>query len=281
MRDGAVVDTVELSKITRREMISKMVGRDFNFGYSKASAQIGPMALETRGLTRKGSFEDISLTVRSGEVIGIAGLIGAGRTEVLRCIFAADKADSGEVYVEGERVHFTSPWDAIKRGLALVPEDRHAQGLLLDKPVYENISFPSLNSTAQFGFIDKRWEKSVASEYCEKLRIKTPGIDIFCRKLSGGNQQKIIIARWVLANSRILLLDEPTRGIDVGARQEIYELIANFTLQNKSVLIVSSELTELIGACDRIYVMREGRMTGCLEDKEFSEEALMNLASFH
>jgi ABC-type sugar transport system ATPase subunit len=281
MRDGMVVDTVALREITRQQMISKMVGREFNFDYHKAKAPVGEIALELRGFERKGVFSDISLHVRSGEVVGIAGLMGAGRTEVLRCIFAADSPDSGQLMLDGEPVSFASPGDAIAHGVALVPEDRHLQGLLLSKPVYENISLPSVGITAHMGFIDKKWEKRAGREYCAKLNVKTPGIGAFCKNLSGGNQQKVILARWVLLNSRILLLDEPTRGIDIVAKQEIYELIADFAMREKSVLIVSSELTELLGICDRIYVMRGGRFTGHLTRQEFSEEAVMRLASFH
>ncbi|MDR1509926.1 MAG: sugar ABC transporter ATP-binding protein [Synergistaceae bacterium] len=281
MRDGFVVDTVALNEITQQQMISKMVGRDFNFDYHKTKAPVGETALELRNAARKGAFEDISLHVRSGEVVGIAGLIGAGRTEILRCIFAADRIDSGQLLVNGKSVYFKSPKDAIAHGVALVPEDRHAHGLLLAKPIYENISLPSVGITARWGFINKKWEKRKGREHCTKLNVKAPGIETFCKNLSGGNQQKVILARWVLSNSRILLLDEPTRGIDIGAKQEIYELIADFTMQAKSILIVSSELTELLGICDRIYVMREGRFTGHLARNEFSEETVMRLASFH
>ncbi|MDR1137248.1 MAG: sugar ABC transporter ATP-binding protein [Synergistaceae bacterium] len=281
MRDGLVVDTVMLHKITQQQMISKMVGRDFNFDYHKTKAPIGEIALELRNFERKGAFEDISLHVHFGEVVGIAGLIGAGRTEILRCIFAADSIDSGQLLLKGKPTRFKSSGDAIERGVALVPEDRHSHGLLLSKPIYENISLPSIGTTARLGFINKKWEKRKGREHCAKLNVKTPGIETFCKNLSGGNQQKVILARWVLSNSRILLLDEPTRGIDIWAKQEIYELIANFTMQGKSILIVSSELTELLGICDRIYVMREGRFTGHLTRQEFSEETVMRLASFH
>ncbi len=281
MRDGAVIETTALCHLTQQQMITKTVGRDIEMLFPKGGATVGAPVLEVDNISRKGAFSNISLTVHAGEVVGIAGLVGAGRTEVLRGIFGADRLHNGAIRVFGKAACFRSPKDAIQMEMALVPEDRRGQGLLLQKSIAQNISLPSLPRLARMGFISGPKETAAGVQYSQKLRVHPSDAKLACHKLSGGNQQKVVLARWTFANVRILLLDEPTRGIDIGAKQEIYELIHEFAQQGKGILIVSSELPELLGICDRIYVMREKQMVGELARKDFSEEAIITMASIH
>jgi ABC-type sugar transport system ATPase subunit len=224
-------------------------------------------------------FENVSFGLRRGEILGVAGLIGAGRTEVMRAIFGADNVDSGECLLGGEPVRFTKPQQAIKAGIGLIPEDRRGQGLLLAKSVKENTSLAShfLNST--LGFLNFKWELKVAQEFKEKLHTKTPSINTPVKNLSGGNQQKVVIGKWLAANSKILIMDEPTRGIDVNAKAEIYALMKKFVEDGGSIIMVSSELPEILGVSNRVMVMREGRVSGILDNNGLTEKDIMQLAS--
>ncbi len=279
LRDGIKITSLPIEQTDENMLISLMVGRDFsNFIRSESHAS-NDIILEVGNLTRTGVFSDISFTLRRGEVFGFAGLIGAGRTEVLRALYGADRYDSGSVSLYGKKVFFKSPREAIKAGIGLVPEDRRLQGILVDDTAVRNIALPSLREVSIRGFVNKVWEKNVAEEYVGRMRIKTPSIHTVTKNLSGGNQQKVIIAKWLAANSNILFLDEPTRGIDVNAKAEIYELINAFTENGGSVVMVSSELVELLSVCDRIAVMREGEMRCVLNHEEATEEIIMKFAS--
>ncbi|MDD3337376.1 MAG: sugar ABC transporter ATP-binding protein [Lachnospiraceae bacterium] len=279
LRDGHYIKTIPLSEVNEQKLISLMVGREIKTYIDRSDKKIGDPVLELQKVSRRGAFSKVDITVGSGEIVGMAGLIGAGRTEVLRGIFGAEPFDEGKMYLYGEEVHIKCPKQAIQKGIGLVPEDRRTQGVMLKKSVKDNITLSSVKGKAKHGFINKAWESKSSQNYINKLAIKTPGGYTITKNLSGGNQQKIVIAKWFLAESKILLLDEPTRGIDVGAKFEIYSLMKEFTQNGGSVLVVSSELPELLGICDRIYVMSEGKITGCLEQHESTEEVIMHLAS--
>ena len=280
LRDGTLVTTRPISGMTEKEMVALMVGREMTqFYYRAENAVKDEIVLEVRNLTRKGAFEDVSFELKRGEVLGVSGLVGAGRTEVMRAVYGADSYDSGTIKLFGNEVHLRSCEEAIAMGIGLVPEDRRNQGLMLEKSVKENTSIASLKSHSKRGFIDFAWEKASAVEYIEKLRTKTPSENTTIKNLSGGNQQKVVIARWLLAQSKILIMDEPTRGIDVNTKAEIYNLMKAFVEEGGSIIMVSSELPEILGVSDRIMVMSEGRVTGILDISEASEKKIMSLAS--
>lgn len=280
LRDGQIVKTLPLNEIDENHMITLMVGREITQFYCKSDVPTtGEVVLEIKGFTKKGVFEDVSFQLKKGEILGVAGLIGAGRTEVMRTIFGVDKVDSGECVYNGEPVIFTSPQQSINAGLGLIPEDRRNQGLLLSKSIKENTSLASLYENSKKGFIDKAWESNISKDYIKKLRTKTPSENTPAKNLSGGNQQKVVLAKWLVAKSKILIMDEPTRGIDVNAKSEIYALMKEYVEAGGSVIMVSSELPEVLGVSDRIMVMREGHVSGFLDAKDATEKKIMQLAS--
>lgn len=280
LRDGRYIKTVEIKDTTENELVSLMVGREIDHYFNHKENQFtDKVVLKIEGFTKLPMYKDVSFELHEGEILGIAGLVGAGRTEVLMGIFGAEKPDKGKIILHDKEVEFNTPRDAINHHLALVPEDRRHQGLLLVQSVKENIALPNLYIQSKNGFVDKKWENETANLFIEKLRIKTPSANTVTKNLSGGNQQKVIIAKWLAANTKILLLDEPTRGIDVNAKSEIYSLMNEFTKQGGSVIMVSSELPEVIGISDRIVVMREGIVKGILDRDEATEENIMLLAS--
>lgn len=279
LRDGCYIKTVDMKDIDEKGLVSLMVGREIKTYIDRSDKKIEKPVLELMNVSRNKSFHNVSIEVGQGEIVGIAGLIGAGRTEVLRGIFGAEPFEEGVMKLHQEEVRIERPMQAIEKGIGLVPEDRRMQGVMLKKSVKDNITLPSVKKKTKMGFVDVTWENKSSEEYIQKLKIKTPGSNTVSKNLSGGNQQKIVIAKWLLAGSKILLLDEPTRGIDVGAKFEIYTLMNQFTKDGGSILVVSSELPELLGICDRIYVMCEGRITGCLDNHELTEEVIMHLAS--
>lgn len=280
LRDGTLVATVPVGEVTEDQMVTMMVGRDISNYYSKPmQRKEKEVVFEVRNLTREGAFKNVSFQLYKGEILGVAGLIGAGRTEVMRAAFGADFFDEGQCLVDGKSHKPRTPRDTIKKGIGLIPEDRRGQGLLLEKNVKENISLASLFNHSIRGFINFRWEKRESVSYIQKLRIKTPSELSYLKNLSGGNQQKVVIAKWLLAKSRILIMDEPTRGIDVGAKSEIYALMKEFVENGGSIILVSSELPEIIGCSNRIMVMREGVVTGFLDEAEATQERVMQFAS--
>jgi ABC-type sugar transport system ATPase subunit len=279
LRDGCVIKTTELEGLDVNSLVALMVGREVKDFFHKGHHATEHVVLEVENFTRKGSYENISFRLRKGEILGISGLVGSGRSELLHGLIGATGHHGGKVTLKGKEVNFRRPEDAVKERIGIVPEERKTQGILVEDDIKSNISLPSLKRTARFGFIDKQLERRTAVEYVEKLRVKTPSIHTIAKNLSGGNQQKVVISKWLASESDILFVDEVTRGIDVNAKAEIYLLLNKFTENGGSVLMVSSELPELLGVCDRIIVMREGRMAGELPREEATEEKIMQMAS--
>ncbi|MCL2391528.1 MAG: sugar ABC transporter ATP-binding protein [Oscillospiraceae bacterium] len=281
LKDGALVTTFITSETTVDELITSMVGRDIGDTYENLSrnTEVGETLLEIKNLVTH-DVHNIDFSLKRGEIIGFAGLIGAGRTELVRAIFGANEITSGEIIFEGQKIDFKSPFDAIKAGFALCPEDRKEEGLVLYRSITDNVSIPVLSKIRKALILDRKAEAKLASTAVEKYAVKTPGIDKLVVELSGGNQQKVILGRWTneLMNTKLLILDEPTKGIDVGAKAEIYQTICDFAKQGIGVIFISSELTEVIGVADRIYVMRNGRITGCVDRSDATEEGILSLA---
>jgi len=255
-----------------------MVGRDVNDIFHKEEAPIGDVVLEVKNLSTKDFLKDISFNVRAGEIVGFAGLVGAGRSEIMRALFAVDRRESGDIFVNGKQVEIKSTVDALNAGLGFVPEDRKEQGLILKQTIRANASLAALNSVANGWFIDKKREKKLSDEYVSKLKVKTPSIEQLIMNLSGGNQQKVVIAKWMATHPKVLILDEPTRGIDVGAKKEIHTLMSELAKQGVAIIMISSELPEVLGMADRIYVMHDGRIKGEIDRAEASQESIMKLA---
>jgi ribose transport system ATP-binding protein len=278
LRDGKVVGTVP-ADTDNSELVRMMVGRSIEDQFPRRRSEVGEVLLEVENLSREGVLEDVSFTVRAGEVVGMAGIVGAGRTELARAIFGADPSDSGEVRVRGERMREGDPREAKRRGIGFVTEDRQGQGIVPPLSVAENLALASLERYTSGGLIDRREERDRAQKMIEDLNIRTPGPDQEVRYLSGGNQQKVVIGRWLLAGSRVMIMDEPTRGIDVGARVEIYELMNELTENGAGILMISSDLPEVLGMSDRILVMSGGRITGELSAEEATQERVMALAT--
>lgn len=279
LKDGKKIDTVPVSQTNEDELVSKMVGRKIEDMYSIAHFEKGDKALEVVDLCSEGKFENISFSLRKGEVLGLFGLVGSGRTEIVRAVFGADGFDSGEVFVRGKKVNIKNPVDAIGLGIGLLPEDRKTQGLTLETSVKENINLASYRDTAKLGFINKKQEKKNALEYVKKIRIVTPSINQRVVNLSGGNQQKVVIGKWLCKKSSVFIFDEPTVGIDVGAKTEIYKLLQELLEEGNAILIISSYLPEVMGIADRIMVISEGRHTGTIDRGEYDEEGLLRMAS--
>ncbi|HGX2771883.1 TPA: sugar ABC transporter ATP-binding protein [Escherichia coli] len=281
MRDGQYISTVDYECVKISDLIAMMVGRDLGNIYPRREAlQQRIPVLEVNGLTRKGVLNDINFTLYRGEILGFAGLMGAGRTELARAIFGADSIDSGTLKLNGKETVIKDISDAIQQGISYLTEDRKKEGLALNLSVERNImlgNYPEYSD--RFGNIDSRRCQQTSEEQVKALRIKTPNLEQAALNLSGGNQQKIIIARWVCKDTDILIFDEPTRGIDVGAKLEIYELMNRLVAKEKSIIMISSELPEVLGMCDRILVMRSGRITGELSAKEATQEKIMQYAT--
>lgn len=279
IRDGAVIETRKKSEFDRQTIISCMVGRSMEQEYPKRETKPQEEeVLRVENLTREPRFRDISFTLHKGEVLGIAGLVGAGRTEIVRCIFGADHADGGKIYIRGEETFINSPQDAIKHGIALVTEDRKAQGLILEESIAVNTTLANLNEITNTCVVNRQKERTAAREYMEQLKTKAPGENTKCISLSGGNQQKVVLAKWLYTHADILILDEPTRGIDVGAKYEIYQLINQLVCNGKSVIMISSEMPEVLNMSDRIIVVHEGNYKGELTGAEMTAENVMQLA---
>lgn len=279
LKDGKVSGAAQMKNITKDDLISMMVGRDIKDYYPARTPNPGEVILEVKNLNWGKRVKNVSFTARRGEILGFSGLVGAGRTETMRCIFGADKPDSGEIYIKGEKAHITSPKNAIKRGIALATEDRKTQGLVLCLSVGHNTTLASLNTISNnMGVLNYRKERSLVKDYIAKLNTKTEGFDQQVVNLSGGNQQKVVIAKWLNSDADIYIFDEPTRGIDVGAKAEIYKLMSTLAEEGAAVIMVSSELPEIIGVSDRIIVMHEGEITGEVLKEDATEEKIMTYA---
>lgn len=278
MRDGCFVSTKNTNETNRNELISLMVGRELKESYPKRTKTPSDIALEVKHLTGNG-VEDITFNVKKGEILGIGGLVGAGRTELARLIFGVEKIEKGEIYIDGQKVTIKSPSDAIKKGIGLIPEDRKIQGCFLDMNIKWNISFNNIKNISKYLVVDKKVEEETANRYKDILRIKTPSILQDVKNLSGGNQQKVVLAKTLASNPKIIIFDEPTRGIDVGAKQEIYNLMNKLAENGIAIIMISSDMEELLGMSDRILVLCEGIQTGIVEKEDFSQDYILNLAS--
>ena len=279
LRDGEFIGCDETTNLDQQTLIRMMVGRDIKDVFPKAEAGIGDVILEARDLSMGRQVKHVSFSLRRGEILGIAGLVGAGRSELVETIFGIRKKSGGRVFKDGRELHITHPKEAIANGIALITEDRKFTGLNLLGSVQENITLASLAKLSRAGLIDKRAERSHADRFIEKLSIKTPSRGTLVGNLSGGNQQKVVIAKWLLTEPDVIILDEPTRGIDVGAKRDIYLLIGEFVKQGKAVIVISSEIPEIMGLADRVIVMAAGRVTGELPRAELTQERILTYAA--
>jgi ABC-type sugar transport system ATPase subunit len=279
LRDGETVHSGMLNELTTEQLIQHMVGRAVNSLYVREPLPPGAEMLRVKGLTREPLLRDISFTLRAGEIAGMAGLIGAGRTELCRALFGIDPIDSGEVQVGGKTVRIRSPRDAVRSGIALVPEDRQRTGLAIDLPIAPNVTMASLRSVSNMGFLNLRSERLLTAEHGTRLRLKYEGPAQLARRLSGGNQQKVVIAKWLATHARVILFDEPTRGIDVGAKVEVFDTMDQLARAGAAILMMSSEMAEVQAVADRILVMRQGRLAGELP-RGASQEDILRLAAF-
>lgn len=279
MRDGVSIDTSQTKETTNDEVVRKMVGRDLEDYYPPKMAEIKESIFEVKGLTQKGKFENVSFEIKSGEIVGFSGLMGAGRTEMMRAIFGIDAYEQGEVYLEGEKLTIKTPHDAIKNGIGFLTENRKEEGLVLDYSLRDNISLPSIDGFKKFGLIDTRAEGDFARMLMERLKVKAISEFDPASSLSGGNQQKVVLAKWIGIGSKVLILDEPTRGVDVGAKREIYQLMNELADRGVAIIMVSSDLPEILGVSDRVIVVHEGKIAGELSRADATEEKIMKLAT--
>jgi ribose transport system ATP-binding protein len=247
--------------------------------FPERNTKIGQERFKVENLTSKGSFENISFSIHQGEIVGVAGLMGAGRSEIMQAIFGYRALDGGKMFIDGKEVTIKSPYEAIKAGIAFVTEDRKSQGLILDLSVRENLSITTLDKISNKSVVSSKTEISLVDEMIEKLHVKTSGREISVKSLSGGNQQKIVIGKWLGIHPKILILDEPTRGVDVGAKKEIYQLMNDLTKQGVSIIMVSSELPEILGMSDRVFVIHEGKLANVLNKSEATQENIMQSAT--
>ncbi len=280
-RDGQYIGSEDTDKITVEKMINMMVGRDVDEMFPKVECPIGEVKMEVKNLSHSRFFQDVSFTVRRGEILGFAGLVGSGRTEVIETIFGIHKKSGGTIFIDGEEADITSPRDAIARKMALLTEDRRHSGIFPMLPVRLNMIIANVPKFLnKFGFIKEKELKDTCNDYVKRVQVKTPSLMQKVENLSGGNQQKVLVARWLMTNPEILFLDEPTRGIDVGTKAEIHKLVTKLAGEGKSIVMVSSELPEVMGMSDRIVVMHEGRVTGIVENrKDLTQEELMSYAT--
>ena len=278
LRDGRHVATRPTAELPHAELVQMMIGRRLE-EYFPAHVQATPGAdlLEVRGLDSPGRFRDVSFTLRAGEVLGMAGLVGAGRSEVGMALFGLDPAATGQILVEGKPARPRNPIEAMRIGIGLVPEDRKRQGLVLQMSALANTTLPVLDRLDRFGFVRRTLERATAGEYFTRLRVRAPGLDTVTAGLSGGNQQKLVLAKWLAARCRILILDEPTRGVDVGAKAEIHALIDELAAQGHGIILISSELPEVLNLSTRLLVLREGRLAGTLSRAEATQESVLRL----
>lgn len=281
LRDGGNVGDWPIRDVTRTELIERMVGRPLRDEFPRRSVTLGEARLVVQGLTRGSKVSDVSFQIRRGEVLGLTGLVGAGRTETARAIFGADPKDAGHILLDGDRLDIRSPRDAIRAGIGMLSEDRKMQGLILDHAARDNFSLPSLSRLSRAGFVRTSEEETGFTSHVHRLRIHVASADQPVRHLSGGNQQKIVLAKWLARSCEVLLFDEPTRGIDVGAKYEIYALINDLAASGKAILLISSELPEVLGMSDRILVMRGGQIVGELDAANATQQKIMALAMGH
>ena len=279
MRDGQYIGTRSIEETNMNELVKMMIGREIGERYPQRESKIGDVVFEAENLGLDGKFQDISFKVHAGEVLGVSGLMGAGRTEIMQSIFGNIPYQRGSIKIEGNEVHIKKPKDAIRYGIGFITEDRKIEGLMLDKSIRENISLTNLEAISSHSFLKKEKEKEFSQKGIEDFNIKCFGEETLTGNLSGGNQQKVVLAKWILKNPKILILDEPTRGVDIGAKKEIYNVINALAKRGVAIIMISSELPELLGMSDRIMVVWEGKITGVLGKKEANQENIMTLAT--
>lgn len=279
MRDGKSVAVMNTSETSEKEVVSHMVGRDIGDFYPEMDAEVLDVKIELKNFSREGYFEDVNIAAKKGEVLGISGLMGAGRTEIMRAVYGLDPKDSGEIYIDGKKVEITKPIEAINNKIAFVTENRQEEGLVLDESIRENISLLNFNKFKNKLFLDRKREKDLSNSLVDSFRVKTQSTESKVRDLSGGNQQKVVFAKWYAIGPEILILDEPTKGVDVGAKREIYDLIKQLTHKGVCIILISSDLPELLSLSDRIYVIHEGKVNGELLREEADQEKVMTLAT--
>lgn len=279
MRDGTYVASGAIKEVTEEQIIEYMVGRSLSQVYPESAHNIGEVILKVEHMTNQKEVKDVSFELRKGEILGFAGLVGAGRTETLKAVFGADKNAKGIVYIKGEQCNISSPKEAIHRGIGFLPENRKEEGLVTDLSVLDNIVMAKMENAFEDGRFSSRKAKELCTSYIRNLLIKTPSEKQKVKYLSGGNQQKVVLAKWLNCNPDIIVLDEPTRGIDVNAKVEIYQIIMDLAAQGKSIVLISSEMPEIIGLCDRVYIMYEGKITGELKKNELTQKQIMYYAT--
>lgn len=279
MRDGMTVDTTLTKETNVDDVVRKMVGREISDYYPKKNAEIGETVFEVKNLSGTSGFENISFSVKSGEIVGFSGLMGAGRTEIMRGIFGIDSISQGEIILEGKKVQLKNPSTSIKAGVGFLTENRKEEGLVLDFSIKDNISLPSIDEFRVRGLIDTKTEDEFVQLLMKRLTVKAQNEDISAGSLSGGNQQKVVLAKWIGIGPKVLILDEPTRGVDVGAKREIYQLMNELAERGVAIVMVSSDLPEVLGVSDRILVVHEGKIAGELSRTEATQEKIMNLAT--
>ncbi len=279
LRDGAYVGVKKIPETTFDEIVAMMVGRQLGERFPSRSVKIGNKKLEVKGLSSDDAFQDVSFTLHQGEVLALAGLMGAGRTEIAESLFGYRKSTQGEIFLDGQKVHIRTPMEAMKLGIGLVTEDRKSEGLILDFSIKENIMLANLEKGSKAGVIKPSKENELVQNYINQLRIRSSSAEQPVKSLSGGNQQKVVIAKWLGTHPKILILDEPTRGVDIGAKKEIYHIINQLAEAGVAILMISSELPEVIGMADRVLVMQEGKLTGVVEKDEMTQERIMHYAT--
>lgn len=279
LRDGSYIGVKNIPETNMNEIVKMMIGREIGERYPSRNVKIGKEVLKVKELTRKGTFHDVNFSVRAGEVLGVSGLMGAGRTEIMQAIFGNLSYESGTIEIDGKEVKISNPRQAMEHGIGFITEDRKTEGLMLDKSIRENISLCNLRRISKSSVISREAEKNMVAEAIKDLHIKCFGSYHECNNLSGGNQQKVILAKWILTNPKILILDEPTRGVDIGAKKEIYSIINKLAAQGVAIIMVSSELPEVLGMSDNIMVVREGEVRGIISYEEANQERVMTLAT--
>lgn len=279
MRDGVSIDTSLTATTNNDEVVRKMVGRDLEDYYPEKHSEIRDVVFEVKDLSQKDRFQNISFQVKSGEIVGFSGLMGAGRTEIMRSIFGVDPLDKGEIFLEGKKITINNPSSAIKEGIGFLTENRKEEGLILDYSLRDNISLPSIDGFIKKGIIDTKAESEFATLLMQRLKVKAESELDIASSLSGGNQQKVVLAKWIGIGSKVLILDEPTRGVDVGAKREIYQLMNELADRGVAIIMVSSDLPEILGVSDRVIVVHEGNIAGELSKSEATEEKIMKLAT--
>ena len=279
LREGSYIGVKNIPETNMNEIVKMMIGREIGERYPSRNVKIGKEVLKVKELTRKGTFHDVNFSVRAGEVLGVSGLMGAGRTEIMQAIFGNLSYESGTIEIDGKEVKISNPRQAMEHGIGFITEDRKTEGLMLDKSIRKNISLCNLRRISKSSVISREAEKNMVAEAIKDLRIKCFGSYHECNNLSGGNQQKVVLAKWILTNPKILILDEPTRGVDIGAKKEIYSIINKLAAQGVAIIMVSSELPEVLGMSDNIMVVREGEVRGIISYEEANQERVMTLAT--